>query len=136
MEIDITTLATEGDLFEFSGSIAERGANAGPETWANSKEEAAARPLLSADDELQDFRDYLRGFGAWSDEEIDAWDAVEVNALFIQYIAGDLRQAKELCPGTGPAGIDWDVYRALVEAGTCGGNVYADGEKVFASISD
>ena len=40
-EINVTALVTEGEMFEFSASRAERGQNAGPETWANAKAEAA-----------------------------------------------------------------------------------------------
>jgi hypothetical protein len=137
MEIDITTLATESDPFEFSASIAERGQNAGPETWANAKDEAAERPILS-DDQLPDFRDYMRGFGAWEDEEINAWDATECNALFIQMVAGDLREAESLCPGDGPGGIHWSKYEALAEAGTCSGRIFLsdDRTRVYAYIGD
>lgn len=130
MEIDITRLVTEEDMFEFSASRAERGQNAGPETWANAKDEAAARPLL-ADEQLPAFRDYVRDFGAWEDEEIDGWSPVECNALFVQMVAGDMREAESLCPGDGPGGVDWSEYEALAEAGTCSGCIFASGESVF-----
>jgi hypothetical protein len=132
LEINVTRLATEGEMFDFSASRAERGMNAGPETWANAKQEAAERPILGADD-LAAFRDYMRGFGAWDDEEIDAWDATECNALLVQLVAGDLREAESLCPGDGPAGVDWSTYQALAEAGTCSGRIYASGLDVYYS---
>lgn len=136
MEIDITTLATENDMFEFSASVAERGQNAGPETWANAKDEAASSPILS-EDQLPEFRDYMRGFGAWESEEIDAWDATECNALFIQFVAGDLREAQDLCPGDGPGDVDWDAYALLAEAGTCSGRIYpGDDGKIYYYVGD
>lgn len=136
MEIDITTFVTEGDMFEFSASQMERGMNAGPETWANSLAEAGERPILT-DDQLPEFRDFMRGFGAWEDAEIDAWSPAECNALFIQFFAGDLREAESLCPGDGPGGIDWDAYRELAEAGTCSGRVYpGDDGKIYAYVGD
>jgi hypothetical protein len=136
MEIDITTLTTEADMFEFSASMAERGMNAGPETWANAKAEAEARPILS-DDQLPEFRDYMRGFGAWDADEINAWDATECNALFVQFVAGDLREAESLCPGDGPGGIDWEAYAKLAEEGTCSGRIYpGDDGKIYAYIGD
>ena len=136
MEIDITALITEGDMFEFSASQAERGMNAGPETWQNAKDEASERPILTAD-QLDEFRDYMRGFGAWEDEEIDAWDITECNALFIQSVAGDIREAESLCPGEGVGSIDWEAYRELAEAGTCSGRIYpGDDGKVYAYIGD
>lgn len=134
MEIDITALAEEGDLFEFSASAAERGQNAGPETWANAKEEAKSSPLLTSEDQLNAWRDYTRGFGAWEDSEIDAWTPIECNALFIQFVSGDLRTAQELCPGDGPGDIDWEAYQKLSEDGTCSGNIYASDDQVFAHV--
>lgn len=61
MEIDITDFAITGDMFEFSASQAERGMNAGPETWANAKQEAHTTQLLT---DLDGFRDYVADFGA------------------------------------------------------------------------
>lgn len=136
MEIDVTTLATEGEMIDFSASIAERGQNAGPETWANAMAEAGERPILT-EDQLPDFRDYMRGFGGWEDEEIDAWNITECNALFTQLVAGDLREAQELCHGDGPGGVDWDAYRKLAEAGTCSGRIYpGDDGKIYAYVGD
>ena len=136
MEIDITKLATEGEMFEFSASVAERGIHAGAETWQNAKDEAGERPILT-DDQLPEFRDYIQGFGAWDREEIDGWNAQECNALFIQFVAGDLREAESLCPGDGPGGIDWEAYSVLADAGTCSGRIYpGDDGKVYAYIGD
>jgi hypothetical protein len=134
-EINVTRLVTENDLFEFSASRMERGNNAGAETWANAKAEAADNPILS-DDVLPDFRDYVRGFGAWDREEIEAWDSIECNALFVQMVSGDMREAEALCPGDGPGGVDWEAYAALAEAGTASSRVYASGADVFYYVGD
>jgi len=134
-EINVTKLATEGEMFDFSASRAERGQNAGPETWANAKAEAAERPILS-DDDLDAFRDHVRGFGAWEAEEIAAWDATHCNALFVQMVAGDMRELENLCPGDGVAGIDWDEAQRLSEAGTVSGRIYANGGDVFYYLGD
>lgn len=135
MEINVTRLATEAELFGFSASRAERGANAGPETWANAKAEAAERPILT-DDQLPAFRDYVRGFGAWSDEGIDGWSPTECNALFVQMVAGDLREAESLCYGEGPGEIDWAEYERLAEAGTVPGRVYASDSEIYYYVGD
>jgi hypothetical protein len=136
MEIDITALVAEEDMSEFSASQAERGPNAGPETWNNAMDEARDRPMLLPD-QLDEFRDYFRGFGAWEDEEINSWDIITCNALFIQFVAGDIREAESLCPGDGTGGIDWEAYHALAEAGTCSGRIYpGDDGKVYAYIGD
>ena len=38
-------------------------------------------------------RVWVKDFGAWSDTEIAAWTDAEVNALFIQFVSGDMRAA-------------------------------------------
>lgn len=122
MYVDVTDLVETGEMFEFSASRMERGNNAGPETWANAKEEAAARPILAAD-QLPVFRDYMREFGAWDDAEIDAWDSVDCNALMVQLVAGDVREMESLCPGDGPGGIDWQEAERLSQEGTISGRM-------------
>lgn len=133
MEIDVTKLVTEGDMFDFSASIAERGMNAGAETWRNAKGEARERPILTAD-QLDEFRDHVRGFGAWDDVEIDSWDITQCNALFIQMVAGDVREAQSLCPGDGPGDIDWETYQAQEDIG--GRLSSSEYDKIYYYIGD
>lgn len=126
-DIDVTCLTNEFDPCELSASIAERGANAGPETWANSCAAAKASPLNLSDDDRRAVKAYFRGFGAWDDEEIDAWSDVETDAMVIQYAAGDLREAESLCPSDdddAPFGIDWEDYEDESEAGRVSGSLY------------
>lgn len=42
MEIDITDFFENADAYDFSGSVMERGPDAGPQTWANAMREAGA----------------------------------------------------------------------------------------------
>lgn len=91
MELNITALI-EKDLFPFSHSAMEGGENAGRNTWNNAKEESLS--LLDTDEKKEAFRDYVKTFGAWERDEIWAWDDVELNALLLQMIAGDVRE----CP--------------------------------------
>lgn len=135
MEINITEYVENAEMFDFSASVAERGRNAGPETWVNAKAEAERNQMLAAD-QLPAFRDYMRGFGAWDDTEIDSWDATECNALFIQLVAGDMREAESLCPGDGPASIDWAEHEKLAERGTIAGRMYCVGDQVFYYVGD
>jgi len=123
MDINVTRFVVEADAFQFSASRMERGENAGPETWANALVEASERPLLSSEDELEAFRDFAKGFGAWDRDEIAAWSPEECNALFIQFVSGDLRELESLCPGDGPGGIDWEAARELQEEGTVSGRL-------------
>lgn len=92
MEIDITSLL-EQDQFPLSHSSAEGGQNAGRETWLASLTAAEETPLLDTPEKLEAMRDYALSSGGWDAEEIAAWTPQEVNALFLQWIAGD-------CPAT------------------------------------
>jgi hypothetical protein len=129
MDIDITRLVEEVELFDLSASIAERGPNAGPETWKNSMAEASEHPLLTAD-QLDAARDYFREFGAWDDEEIDAWSPEEVNAMVVQYVAGNLREIEALCMGD-DGEIDWDKVEELDSAGRISGSIYRADDRVW-----
>lgn len=91
MEIDITQLS-ESDMFPFSHSVAEGGENAGRDTWNSALH--GPRPLLKNAEEIQQFKDWLKDFGAWDNEERAAWDDNEAQALFLQFIAGNVRE----CP--------------------------------------
>lgn len=121
MQINITALLDE-DLFYFSHSRAEGGENAGENTWKAALEDAQTRrpPLLSTPEELDAFRDHVRGFGAWEREEIAAWTSEECNALFLQLIAGDVRVAG----ADSLEDLDWDQYQKDAESGRIAGNFY------------
>lgn len=95
MEIEITSLL-EMNAFELSHSRMEGGDMAGPNTWqaALSLADETDPPILDTEEKLQAMRDFARASGGWDDEECAAWSPQEVNALFLQWIAGDVRQ----CP--------------------------------------
>ena len=133
MEINITRLITDLDPAELSSSVAERGPNAGPETWGNSVAAATESPLLTAE-ERPKARAFFRSFGAWTDEEEAAWTNQELDALVLQYAAGDLREAQGVAPGDGIGGIDWDEAERLAEAGTIGGNLFLYGDELWITL--
>lgn len=98
MDIEITALL-DLDQFALSHSAAEGGWNAGPETWQASLEQATETPLLNTPEKLQAMRDFARESGGWSEEERAAWTDKEINALFLQWIAGDVRQCPAVLEG-------------------------------------
>ena len=126
MEINITSLLEE-DLYQFSHSVAEGGQNAGKNTWNAALN--GPRPLLSTPEEISEFRDYVREFGAWTDEEIDAWDENECQALFLQMIAGDCREGGADSLGA----MDWQKYQEDSESGRISGRMFRgdDGQVYF-----
>ena len=113
MEIDITSFFENADPFEFSHSVAEGGPNAGPETWRAALREASESPLLTTHEQLDALRDHMRGYGAWEDDEIDAWSPEECNALFIQLVSGDIREAG--LDGLSIDEIDREAYEKFCE---------------------
>ena len=121
MEINITPLA-DMDAFPLSHSMMEGGENAGRNTWEASKRQADETPLLDTPEKLDAFRDWVRDHGAWSDEELAAWTPQEVNALFLQWIAGDVR---DLGADT-LDGIDWEEAEELQDAGQAPSNIWRD----------
>jgi len=135
MEINITSLLSE-DMFQFSHSAYEGGDNAGRNTWKAALD--GPRPLLSTAEELQAFRDYLPDFGAWDAEEIAAMDDNELQALFLQFIAGDVRECPAIEGGRADSldEIDWPAYEAEASAGRIPSNLCrADSGEVFYSLS-
>lgn len=94
IDIDISRFIREAAPMDYSASVAEIGANAGRDTWNAAMEDAPDYNLLNTDEQREEFRAHIRGFGAWSDAEIAAWSDTELNALFIQLISGDIRSGE------------------------------------------
>lgn len=130
MEIDITRFVMAEEPADYSASVAELGPDAGRITWAAAVRYARETdpPLLSTPDQLDAFRDDMRGFGAWDDAEIDAWSAEECNALLAQRIAGDMRNGG-LPPG--PSDADWTEYEAEDNNGRSGNLYRGDDGRVW-----
>lgn len=128
MEIDITDFFNNADAFQFSHSIAEGGKTAGLDTWNAAKREGDESPLLKTEDEISTFRRYVRDFGAWSAEEIAAWDATECNALFIQLISGDMRESGL---DNEPDDAAWAEYERRSEEGNCPSNIFRSADHIY-----
>lgn len=135
MEINVNVLITDLNPAELSGSKAERGDNAGPETWNNSMEAAKEHAPIVAPEQQQGVRAWLGEFGAWDAEEIAAWSAQELDALVLQYAAGDLRELQSVAPGDGVGEIDWDEAESLAQEGTVGGNLFIHDDELWIMIS-
>lgn len=120
MDIDITRFFRTVEPSDFSASMAELGQNAGKITWNNAVHEAAENPLMTTEDELEEFREYMKGYGAWEDEEIMAWDMDKCNALLVQLVSGDMREGGL----ENPDEADWLEYEAGEKEGLWNGNIY------------
>lgn len=134
LEVNVNRLVTELNPADLSGSIMERGKNAGTETWQNSLE-AAGAGLLTDESERRAVRAWAKEFGAWNAAEIAAWSDLELDALVLQYAAGDLREAQDLCPGDGLGDVNWTEAETLAHEGTLAGNLFVHEGELWISLS-
>lgn len=127
MEIDITTLL-EINCFTLSHSIAEGGENAGQNTWNASKKQAENTQLLNTPEKLQTMRDFARESGGWNKEEIAEWSDNELNALFLQWISGDVREMGFDSLDQ----IDWEEAEEMQREGQAPSNIFkGDNGKIY-----
>lgn len=131
MELDISEFFRTADPATYSASIAEIGNNAGAITWHAATE--ADFLILDDEEKRQAFRDFIRSAGAWDDSEIAAFSPNELNALCIQWISGDMREAGL----TGTESDDWEEYTQGVESGRYSGRIFgAENGRVFFYIGN
>lgn len=133
MEINITSFFYTVAPRDLSASVAEIGANAGADTWQASCEASEDSMLLDSDDKKQAFRAFVRSSGGWNDEEVNEWSDKELNALFLQWIAGDMREMGIDSPVNSPDGIDWESIEAEQQEGIIPSNIFRgeDGSVYF-----
>lgn len=94
MDINITCLISENvNLMDYSASKMEIGQDAGNITWSNAIK--SKFKLLTTKDERNAAKNYFKSTGGWSREEIDRLSIKELNALMLQFAAGDLREYLE-----------------------------------------
>lgn len=126
MEIKVTHMVEDADnMVELSGSRMEHGQDAGKITWENSQSYGADHPLLTSDEMGDAARAHFRSYGAWSEEEIAAWDETELQAITCQEVAAAIREMG--------VAEDYAEYQRLCEEGTCSGRLYkgTEGEWYF-----
>ena len=127
MQINITQFYNEACPMDYSASVAEIGFNAGLDTWNAAKE--SDWNMLDTEEKRQSFRDWVKESGGRSQEEIGAWDNVEINALFVQWVSGDIREME---------GLDIKDWQGYYDAGSQGlvvCNLWRDDQgQVFFSL--
>ena len=135
MEIDITDFVNSEDPRLYSASRVELGDNAAKITWNAAMSRGAEPPVMLDDaDKLQALRDHVKWFGAWDEAEIAAWSDVECNALFIQLISGDMREADMTC---GADEFDWERHEKNAAAGRVSGRIgQGDDGHVYYYLGD
>ena len=135
-EIEITRLFADASAFvpfDLSNNPATLGDNAGQVTWSASLETSDEIMLIDSAERKEAFKDFVQSSGGWKREEIDAWSDRELNALLLQWIAGDVREA---FGDADFADWDWNDYRKDAEAGQVSSRLWrADDGKVYFSIA-
>ena len=136
MEINITQFFNETCPRDYSASIAELGNDAGSSTWRAACEDSADYMLLDDEEKRDAFRVFVLSSGGWNDDEIKTWTDIELNALLIQWIAGDIRECLEWDHERGD--IDaWDYYKQLAEDGTVPSRLFkSDDNQVYFYIGE
>lgn len=131
MELNITEFFRAADPATYSASIAEIGQHAGRITWQAACD--ADFLILDDDEKREAFRAFVRSSGGWGDAEIAAWSDTELNALCVQWISGDMREAGL----SGGPDDNWQDYEQSSQAGQCAGRIFrADSGEVYFYIGD
>ena len=136
-EIDISRIVGSEDFtpFDLSNNRATLGDNAGALTWQASQEAAGEIPsLLPTPEHKEQFRDFVRSSGGWSRDEIEGWSDSHLDALFLQWVAGDIREA---FGDADPSGWDWAEYEEDSQAGRISSRLFrADDGRIFFHIGN
>lgn len=109
MEIDITEFFRNAAPRDYSASAAELGQDAGRITWNHAIEDSPDYMLIDSDEKREAFRAFVKDSGGWSAEDIAAWSDIELNALCLQWIAGDMREGG-ICSDW--SADDWKEYES------------------------
>jgi hypothetical protein len=120
MEIDVTNFFTMAAPSDYSASCAEIGQDAGRVTWQAAIEDSEYYLMLDSEYSRDAFKNYVREFGAWDDADIAALSDIELNALFMQFVAGDIRESVFYRESE----WDWDAYYADAAAGRISGRLF------------
>ena len=130
MEINITKFFNEACPKDYSASVAEIGENAGAATYQAALDDADDYHMLDSTEKREAFKSFVAEFGAWDDEEINAWGMTELEALLIQFISGDMREA-----GLDVESPDWEQYELDSTNGQCAGRIFrGDNNQIYFDL--
>lgn len=128
MEIKITKFLSQCCMRDYSASAAELGDDAGKITWQAAQDDAPDWHFLQENDAFDTFRVFVRASGGWSADEVAEMSDATLEALCLQWIAGDVREAG-LDDGRHDDDSAWEQYEEDAEAGRVSGRIFrADGE--------
>jgi hypothetical protein len=123
--VDINVTAIKGeDCSLLSASQAELGERAGQITWSNCMRLAKRLPLVTGENR-DDIREHFQAYGAWDEDEINAWDDIHLSAMVWQEAASGFREFEDYCDS------DFTVYQRKAEEGAISGRLYFSADQVW-----
>jgi len=132
MEVNITELFNNVDPSRYFASQAELGPDAGTLTWERAVDRVIHTRLLNHA-EIDTWRVYVRSSGGWSAEEVAAMTDTELQAMFLQWVSGDMREAGLDASSTD---ADWAQYEKDASDGTVSGSIFrTDDGQIFFDIT-
>lgn len=133
MELKITAFFNSVNPCALSASVVEIGDDAGAVTWSNSVEMSRTVVVLDTEEKRVAFRTFVGDSGGWTDEEIAAWSDDELNALCLQWVAGDMREPDGFELDFRTTDEQWAEYQEQSMLGNCSGRLFkgTDGEVYF-----
>lgn len=130
--LEITDFFNNAAPMDYAASVAEIGANAGAYTWRAACDDSPDYPILRDDSTLEAFREFVINNGGWSEREVREFTATELNALAIQWVAGDMREC-DIGPDSTPA--DWAEYELRANDGIVPSRIWRDDDgRVYFSL--
>jgi hypothetical protein len=134
-EIDVTDFLASHSLKYFSGSIAELGQDAGPQTWEECNDKAEEWKPLDSGDKRETFINFCSNAGFSEADDMRAWPDSELQALCIQWIAGDARECG--IDGADLDSIDWDQIEEDRQNGQCPSSLFrGDDGRIYWRCSE
>jgi hypothetical protein len=131
MELDITRFFNEAAPMDYNASAAELGQNAGQITWGHAMEDAHVYQLLDDEEKRDAFRAFVKSSGGWDEDEILAFTDQELEALLLQWISGDMREAHL---NYNSDDTDWEMYQQHAEQGAVPSRLSRSGDKIYFSL--
>lgn len=127
MEVDVTRIIRDYDMWDFAHSQSEGGPTAGEDTWKAALAAAAKVRLVTAAN-ADTIRRYFADFGAWSDQDLEAMSNRELSALLIQFIADRYREQERFVQKALDKGYSnteaLEMLQQAKEEGTIGSNLF------------
>jgi hypothetical protein len=92
MELNITKFFNEAAPMDYSASRAEIGQDAAADTWRAACDDSEDYMILDTEDKREAFREFAKSAGFSEADDFATWSNEQLNALCLQWVAGDMRE--------------------------------------------